>query len=107
MQIHIADQVEPAVLKMQGMLQKIDRLHLPATSRRDLESILVRQVSTDLDRLLPWQQDMDKRRRPSPFGSGMLRISITKFSPTEAGCFASRHRHPHAPTPFANRTKLA
>ncbi|HWF61268.1 MAG TPA: HD domain-containing phosphohydrolase [Nitrospira sp.] len=55
MQIHIADQVEPAVLKMQGMLQKIDRLHLPATSRRDLESILVRQVSTDLDRLLPWQ----------------------------------------------------
>ncbi|MDF0668427.1 MAG: HD domain-containing protein [Nitrospira sp.] len=55
MQVHIADQVEPAVLKIQGMLQKIDRLHLPATSRRDLESILVRQVTKELDRLLPWQ----------------------------------------------------
>lgn len=55
MRIHIVDQVEPAVLKIQGMLQKIDRLHLPATSRRDLESILVRQVGKELDRLLPWQ----------------------------------------------------
>ncbi|HEX5545189.1 MAG TPA: HD domain-containing phosphohydrolase [Nitrospira sp.] len=55
MRTHIADQVEPAVLKIQGMLQKIERLHLPATSRRDLESILVRQVGKELDRLLPWQ----------------------------------------------------
>ena len=55
MHIHIADQVVPAVLKIQGMLQKIERLHLPATSRRDLESILVRQVGKELDRLLPWQ----------------------------------------------------
>jgi len=57
MQIHTADQVEPAVLKIQGMLRKIDRLHLPATSRRDLESILVRQVAKELDRLLPWQAE--------------------------------------------------
>jgi HD-GYP domain-containing protein (c-di-GMP phosphodiesterase class II) len=49
------DQVEPTVLNIQGMLRKIDRLHLPATSRRDLECILVRQVSKELDRLLPWQ----------------------------------------------------
>lgn len=55
MPIHIADQVEPTVLKIQNMLQKIDRLHLPATSRRDLESILVRQIGKELDRLLPWQ----------------------------------------------------
>ena len=55
MQTHMADQVEPAVLKIQGMLQKIERLHLPAASRRDLESILVRQVGKELDRLLPWQ----------------------------------------------------
>jgi HD-GYP domain-containing protein (c-di-GMP phosphodiesterase class II) len=55
MQTHIADQVEPAVLEIQGMLQKIERLHLPAASRRDLESILVRQVGKELDRLLPWQ----------------------------------------------------
>jgi HD-GYP domain-containing protein (c-di-GMP phosphodiesterase class II) len=37
------------------MLQKIDRLCLPPASRRDLESILVRQVAKELDRLLPWQ----------------------------------------------------
>ena len=55
MQVHRADQVEPAVLKIQSMLQKIDRLHLPAASRHDLESILVRQVTKELDRLLPWQ----------------------------------------------------
>jgi len=55
MHIHTADHVEAAVLKIQGMLQKIERLHLPATSRRDLESILVRQVGKELDRLLPWQ----------------------------------------------------
>ena len=55
MQTHITDQVEPSVLKIQSMLRKIDRLHLPATSRRDLESILVRQVGKELDRLLPWQ----------------------------------------------------
>lgn len=55
MQVHIVDQIEPAVLKIQGMLQKIDRLHIPATSRCDLESILVRQVTKELDRLLPWQ----------------------------------------------------
>lgn len=55
MQIQMADQVEPAVLRIQTMLRKIDRLHLSATSRRDLESILVRQVTKELDRLLPWQ----------------------------------------------------
>ncbi|CUQ66854.1 HD-GYP domain-containing protein [Candidatus Nitrospira inopinata] len=47
--------VEPAVLKIQRLLGKIDRLRLPAASRRDVESILVRQVSKELDRALPWQ----------------------------------------------------
>jgi HD-GYP domain-containing protein (c-di-GMP phosphodiesterase class II) len=55
MQIHAINQVEPAVLKIQGMLRKIDDLHLPPASRHDLESILVRQVTEELDRLLPWQ----------------------------------------------------
>ena len=55
MQIHSVDHVQPAVLTIQSMLQKIDRLHLPPASRRDLESILVRQVAKELDRLLPWQ----------------------------------------------------
>jgi response regulator RpfG family c-di-GMP phosphodiesterase len=37
------------------MLRKIDRLRLPPTSRRDVESILVRQVGKEIDRALPWQ----------------------------------------------------
>ncbi|MDH5640376.1 MAG: HD domain-containing protein [Nitrospira sp.] len=49
------EQIEPAVLTIQGLLGKIDRLRLPAASRRDVESILVRQVSQELDRALPWQ----------------------------------------------------
>ncbi|CUS31346.1 conserved hypothetical protein [Candidatus Nitrospira nitrosa] len=55
MQVHSLDQVQPAVLAIQGMLKKIDRLSLSPTSQRDLESILVRQVTRELDRLLPWQ----------------------------------------------------
>lgn len=55
MYVEAADQVEPAVVGIQRMLRKIDHLHLPSASRRDLESILVRQVSKELDRLLPWQ----------------------------------------------------
>ena len=55
MHVDIADRIEPAVLTIQSMLIKIDRLHLPSASRRDLESILVRQVAKELDRLLPWQ----------------------------------------------------
>jgi HD-GYP domain-containing protein (c-di-GMP phosphodiesterase class II) len=47
--------VEPAVLTIQRLLKKIDRLHLPAASRRDIESILVRQVSKELDRSLSWK----------------------------------------------------
>jgi len=49
------DHIEPAILTIQGMLAKIDRLRLPAASRRDVVSILVRQASKELDRALPWQ----------------------------------------------------
>ena len=55
MYIDAADQVEPTVVRIQRMLRKIDQLHLPHASRRDLESILVRQVTKELDRILPWQ----------------------------------------------------
>lgn len=55
MQADIVEQIEPAVVNIQRLLGKIDRLRLPATSRRDVESILVRQVSRELDRALPWQ----------------------------------------------------
>ena len=55
MHVDLTDQIEPVVLTIQSMLTKIDRLHMPSASRRDLESILVRQVTRELDRLLPWQ----------------------------------------------------
>jgi HD-GYP domain-containing protein (c-di-GMP phosphodiesterase class II) len=55
MSVDTANWAEPVVMQIQGMLRKIDHLHLPQASRRDLESILVRQVSKELDRALPWQ----------------------------------------------------
>ncbi len=38
-----------------AMLNKIEGLRLPPPSRRDVESILVRQVTKEIDRALPWQ----------------------------------------------------
>ena len=57
MHVEALEQLDPAVLKIQALLQKIDRLRLrlPEASRRDVESILVRQVAKELDRALPWQ----------------------------------------------------
>ena len=46
---------------MQAMLRKIDRLRLPLAARRDVESILVRQVGKEIDRTLPWQADHGRR----------------------------------------------
>lgn len=56
-----AIQVHPDILRIQGLLKKIDRLHLPAASRRDVESILVRQATKELDRMLPWQAGHGQR----------------------------------------------
>jgi len=61
MKIIATDAVQPAVMRIQRMLQKIDRLCLPPASRRDLENILVRQVANELDRLLPWQAGHGER----------------------------------------------
>ena len=55
MRANVAEQIEPVVPTIQGLLGKIDRLRLPAASRRDVECILVRQVSRELDHALPWQ----------------------------------------------------
>lgn len=55
MQVDIPCQIHPVILKIQRLLRKIDCLQLPRTSRRDIESILVRQVSKEIDRALPWQ----------------------------------------------------
>jgi len=58
---HSAAQIHPGVVTIQGMLSKIDRLRLPPASRRDVESILVRQVSKEIDRALPWQAGHGRR----------------------------------------------
>ena len=51
----------PAIETIHGMLKKIDRLHLPASSKRDVESILVRQVTKELDHALPTQSGHGRR----------------------------------------------
>lgn len=57
----VSEQIHPAILTIQRMLRKIDHLRLPQTSRRDVESILVRQVSKEIDRALPWQTGHGRR----------------------------------------------
>ncbi len=61
MRIESLEEIDPAVLKIQALLQKIDHLRLPMASRRDVESILVRQISEEIDRMLPWQAGHGKR----------------------------------------------
>ena len=51
----IAPAVNPALLTIQALLRKTELLRLPYRSRRDIESILVRQASKEIDRALPWQ----------------------------------------------------
>lgn len=58
---YIGEQIHPGVFAIQGMLKKIDRLRLPITSRHEVESILVRQVSRELDRAIPWQAGHGRR----------------------------------------------
>ena len=55
MQQYISEQIHPGIITIQAMLKKIDRLKLPLASRRDVESILVRQVGKEIDRALPKQ----------------------------------------------------
>src|SRR5262245_53270642 len=61
MRPYISEPVHPGIITIQGMLRKIDRLQLPLASRRDVESILVRQVSKEIDRGLPWQTGHGRR----------------------------------------------
>ena len=55
------EHIHPGVATIQAMLRKIDHLRLPLASRRDVESILVRQVSKEIDRVLPWQAGHGRR----------------------------------------------
>lgn len=61
MRIESLEQIDPAVMRIQALLQKIDRLRLPESSRCDVENILVRQISEEIDRMLPWQTGHGKR----------------------------------------------
>jgi HD-GYP domain-containing protein (c-di-GMP phosphodiesterase class II) len=53
--------IHPTVLKIQGLLRTIDDLRLPDSSRRDIESILVRQATKELDHALAWQRGHGRR----------------------------------------------
>ena len=55
MEQRICEHIHPKIIAIQGMLRKIDGLRFPTESRRDVESILIRQVSKEIDRALPWQ----------------------------------------------------
>ena len=61
MEQRVCEHIHPGIITMQAMLRKIDRLRLPLASRRDVESILVRQVSKEIDRALPWQAGHGRR----------------------------------------------
>ena len=61
MQPDISEQIHPAIITIQGMLRKIDRLRLPLASCLDVESILVRQVGKEIERALPWQTGHGRR----------------------------------------------
>lgn len=58
--IHPIETIQ-VVERIQRLLHKIDRLRLPERSHQDVVSILVRQVSKELDRHLPWQAGHGRR----------------------------------------------
>lgn len=55
MEQQVGEHIHPGIGTIQAMLRKIDGLRLPLASCRDVETILIRQVSRELDRALPWQ----------------------------------------------------
>jgi HD-GYP domain-containing protein (c-di-GMP phosphodiesterase class II) len=61
MEQRVCEHIHPGIITIQSMLRKIDHLRLPLASRRDVESILVRQVTKELDRVLPWQTGHGRR----------------------------------------------
>src|SRR6266545_1674641 len=72
MSFSMSTTIHPAVVKIQGLLEKIDRLQLPDSSRRDVESILVSQVTKDLDEALPGQYGHGRR-------TAMLAVAMSKM----------------------------
>jgi HD-GYP domain-containing protein (c-di-GMP phosphodiesterase class II) len=82
MPIEWTTHLHPSIPTIQKLLEKIDRLRLPASSCRDIQSILVRQVSKEIDRLLPWQA-----------GHGRRTAAIALMIGQEAGMIADDLHH--------------
>jgi HD-GYP domain-containing protein (c-di-GMP phosphodiesterase class II) len=61
MEQQVCDAIHSGITAIQAMLRKIDGLRLPLASRSEVELILVRQVSRELDRALPWQAGHGRR----------------------------------------------
>jgi len=61
MQQPTSEHTHPGIATIQAMLCKVDCLRLPIASRCDIESILVRLVSTEIARALPWQAGHGRR----------------------------------------------
>jgi HD-GYP domain-containing protein (c-di-GMP phosphodiesterase class II) len=57
----IGKQTNMPIRRILLLLSKLDRLRLPVYSRLDIESILVRQASKELDHSLPWQTGHGRR----------------------------------------------
>lgn len=70
MEQRLCERIHPEIITIQAMLKKIDRLRLPLASRRDVESILVRQVGKEIDRALPWQTGHGRRTAAISFSIG-------------------------------------
>jgi HD-GYP domain-containing protein (c-di-GMP phosphodiesterase class II) len=58
---HTTASTHPALVTILDALEKIARLRLPVACRRDVESILVRQVTHELDEALPGQYGHGRR----------------------------------------------
>ena len=72
MLLRLTAELHPSISPIQAMLGKIDRLRLPEPSRRDIESILVRQVARELDQALPWQRGHGRRTAVLAVAMGSL-----------------------------------
>ncbi len=78
MEQRVCEHIHPGVITIQEMLRKIDRLRLPLASRRDVESILVRQVSKEIDRAIPWQTGHGRRTAAISLMIGQA-VGLTSF----------------------------
>jgi len=109
MHVDSTDRIEPAVLTIQGMLTKVDRLHLPSAIRlaarsgeysRSASGERTGPASTVASR--SWTGNSGDC---TPHRTG--RISHGRgIASAQAGLSASRYRRSHASTLFANQTRM-